>query len=93
MDMPDHPNFWHAVLSRPQQRATATINPVVRQIVNEFNALGVTRLHDPSFAPVTAFGPAPLDEDAPVAQPAGFIRGLNQPCTAAWAMQDWVKIR
>ena len=76
MNIPDHPNYWHAVLNRPQQRATASSNPIVRQSVNEFHALGITRIHDPSFAPVTAFGPAPQDKDVPVMPPAEVVRGI-----------------
>ena len=42
MDMPDCLNYWHAVLSSSQPSATASNNPVVRQSINEFHALGVT---------------------------------------------------
>ena len=78
MDMPDHPNNWHAALNRPQERATASSNQVVRHSVSEFHALGVTRVCDPSFAVATSFGPVSMDDSAPVAPPTEYIAGICQ---------------
>ena len=77
MDMPDHPNNWHAALNRPQERTTTSSNPVGGQSVNEFHALGVTRVHGPSFALATSFGPVPYGENAPVMPPSDHAKGIG----------------